>query len=69
VARRPCVAARGTEHHQSALGHRSLTLGHPGGQGQPRINHCGLARIGWMFTLTATAYNLVRLAKLVGAVK
>jgi len=25
----------------------------------------GLARVGWMFTLTATASNLVRLAKLV----
>jgi hypothetical protein len=23
--------------------------------------HRGLARVGWMFTLTATAYNLVRL--------
>src|SRR5690348_4744879 len=30
--------------------------------------HRGLARVGWIFTLTATAYNLVRLAKLVGAV-
>ena len=28
----------------------------------------GVARVGWMFTLTATAYNLVRLTKLVGAV-
>ena len=27
----------------------------------------GLACVGWMFTLTATAYNLVRLPKLVGA--
>jgi len=27
-----------------------------------------VARVGWMFTLTATAYNLVRLTKLVGAV-
>jgi hypothetical protein len=26
-----------------------------------------LARVGWMFNLTATAYNLVRLPKLVGA--
>jgi hypothetical protein len=24
--------------------------------------------VGWMFTLTATAYDLVRLSKLVGAV-
>ena len=27
----------------------------------------GVARVGWIFTLTATAYNLVRLPKLVGA--
>ena len=25
--------------------------------------HCGLACVGWMFTLTATAYDLVRLPK------
>jgi len=30
--------------------------------------HCGLACVGWMFTLTATAYDLVRLPKLVEAV-
>ena len=33
-----------------------------------KTRHRGLARVGWMFTLTATAYNLVRLRKLVGAV-
>src|SRR6266568_7411446 len=33
-----------------------------------KTHHRGLARVGWMFTLTATAYNLVRLPKLVGAV-
>ena len=36
-----------------------------------KTHHRGLARVGWMFTLTATAtataYNLVRLPKLVGA--
>jgi len=32
-----------------------------------KTHHRGLARVGWMFTLTATAYNLVRLGKLVGA--
>ena len=32
-----------------------------------KTRHRGLARVGWMFTLTATAYNLVRLRKLVGA--
>jgi transposase len=33
-----------------------------------KTHHRGLARVGWMFTLTATAYNLVRLPKLAGAV-
>ena len=33
-----------------------------------KTHHRGLARVGWMFTLTATAYNLVRLPKLVGDV-
>ena len=33
-----------------------------------KTHHRGLARVGWMFTLTATAYNLVRLPKLVSAV-
>ncbi len=33
-----------------------------------KTRHRGLARVGWMFTLTATADNLVRLPKLVGAV-
>jgi transposase len=32
-----------------------------------KTRHRGLARVGWMFTLTATAYNLVRLPKLVRA--
>jgi transposase len=32
-----------------------------------KTRHRGLAGVGWMFTLTATAYNLVRLPKLVGA--
>ena len=33
-----------------------------------KTRHRGLARVDWMFTLTATANNLVRLPKLVGAV-
>ena len=33
-----------------------------------QTRHRGLARVGWMFILTATAYNLVQLSKLVGAV-
>ena len=35
--------------------------------GLRKTRHRSLARVGWMFTLTATAYNLVRLPKLVGA--
>jgi hypothetical protein len=33
--------------------------------GLRKTGHRGLARVGWMFTLTATAYNLIRLTKLV----
>jgi transposase len=32
-----------------------------------KTRHRGLARVNWMFTLTLTAYNLVRLPKLMGA--
>jgi hypothetical protein len=35
-------------------------------RGFRKTRHRGLARVGWMFTLTATAYNLVRLPKLMG---
>jgi transposase len=38
-----------------------------GAAGFRKTHHRGLARVGWMFTLTATAYNLVRLPKLTGA--
>jgi len=31
-----------------------------------RTRHQGTARVGWMFTLTAAAYNLVQLPKLLG---
>ena len=34
------------------------------GAGFARIRHRGLARVGWQFTLTVAAYNLVRLPKL-----
>ena len=33
-----------------------------------KTRHRGLARVGWMFTLTLTAYNLIRLPKLIAAV-
>ena len=32
-----------------------------------RARHRGKGRIGWQFTLAAAAYDLVRLAKLLGA--
>jgi transposase len=35
--------------------------------GLRKTRHRGLPRVGWMFTLTATAYNLVRLPKLLAA--
>ena len=31
-----------------------------------KTNHRGVARVGWMFTLTATAYDLVRVPRIVG---
>jgi IS5 family transposase len=34
--------------------------------GLRKTRHRGLARVGWIFILTATAYNLVRLPKLLG---
>ena len=35
--------------------------------GLRRTRHCGTGRVGWIFTLNAAAYNLVRLPKLLGA--
>ena len=35
--------------------------------GMRKTRHRGTARVGWMFTLTAAAYNLVRMPKLLGA--
>jgi transposase len=35
--------------------------------GLRKTRHCGTARVGWMFTLTAAACNLVRLPKLLAA--
>ena len=39
-----------------------------GATGFRKTHHRSLARVGWMFTLTATAYNLIRLPKLVAIV-
>jgi Transposase DDE domain len=35
--------------------------------GLNKTRHRGTARVGWMFTLTAAACNLIRLPKLLGA--
>jgi transposase len=35
--------------------------------GQRKTRYRGTARVGWMFTLSAAAYNLVRMPKLLGA--
>ena len=35
--------------------------------GLRKTRHRGTARVGWVFTLTAAAYTLVRMAKLLGA--
>ncbi len=35
--------------------------------GLRKTRHCGSARVGWTFTLTAAACNLVRLPKLLAA--
>ena len=35
--------------------------------GLRKTRHRGTARVGWMFTLTAAAYNLIRLPKLLQA--
>ncbi len=35
--------------------------------GLRKTRHRGTARVGWMFTLTAAAYNLIRLPKLLAA--
>jgi hypothetical protein len=37
------------------------------GAGLRKARHRGTARVGWMFTLTAAAYNLIRLPKLLAA--
>ena len=35
--------------------------------GLRKTRHRGTARVGWMFTLTAAAYNLARMPRLLGA--
>jgi hypothetical protein len=47
---------------------RSLAGCQSNAAGFGKTHYRGLSRVGWMFTLTAAAYNLIRLPKLVGAV-
>jgi hypothetical protein len=35
--------------------------------GQRKTRYRGTPRVGWMFTLSAAAYDLIRLPKLLGA--
>ena len=35
--------------------------------GLRKTRHRGIERVGWIFALTATAYNLIRLPKLLAA--
>jgi Transposase DDE domain len=35
--------------------------------GQRKTRYRGTPRVGWIFTLSAAAYNLIRLPKLLGA--
>ncbi|WP_451989334.1 hypothetical protein [Azospirillum argentinense] len=54
--------ARNTGNRRSAINGR--TTRHPGLR---KARHRGAVRVGWMFTLTATAYNLIRPPKLLAA--
>jgi len=68
--RRSAIDGRTTRHPGYALSQRSRkrleevfgwikTIG-----GLRKTRHRGTARVGWMFTFTAAAYNLVRIPKL-----
>ena len=73
TSRRSAIDARTTRHPGYAVSQRLRkrieeifgwikTVG-----GLRKTRHRGTARVGWMFTLTAAAYNLVRLPKLLAA--
>jgi transposase len=72
--RRSAIDARTTRHPGYAVSGRvrkrieEVFGWAKGTAGFGKTHHRGLPRVGWMFTLTAAAYNLVRLPKLVGAV-
>jgi hypothetical protein len=66
-----CASGRDGDLDLTAAGDFAQILYHPEGQvtlrscpaGFRKPRHRGLSRVGWMFTLTTTAYNLVRLPK------
>jgi hypothetical protein len=60
--------ADGRERRLGFMGHVPTEIGWiKSSAGLAKTRHRGLARVGWMSTLTAAAYNLVRIAKLVAA--
>ncbi len=69
--RRSAIDARTTRHPGYAVSRRmrkrieEVFGWSKAAAGFRRTRHCGLARVRWMFTLTITAYNLVRLPKLI----
>ena len=69
--RRSAIDGRTTRHPGYAVSGRmrkrieELLGWTKGATGFRKTHHHGLARVGWMFTLTATSYNLIRLPKLV----
>nr|WP_301340824.1 transposase [Azospirillum brasilense] len=70
--RRSAIDGRTTRHPGYAVSLRvrkriEEVFGWIKGAGLRKARHRGAARVGWMFTLTAAAYNLIRLPKLLAA--
>jgi IS5 family transposase len=71
--RRSAIDGRTTRHPGYAVGQRARKRIEEcfgwikAGAGGGKAHHRGLDRVGWQVTLTAAAYNLVRLPKLLGA--
>jgi transposase len=70
--RRSAIDGRTTRHPGYAVSLRirkriEEVFGWIKGAGLRKTRHRGTARVGWAFTLTATAYNLLRLPKLLAA--
>jgi len=70
--RRSAIDGRSTRHPGYAVSLRirkriEEVFGWIKAAGLRKTRHRGTARVGWMFTLTAAAYNLIRLPKLLAA--